>query len=84
MHATHPWAHFSWGRHLHSWNSAGAEKGRRWRHLPQSFPKTYRSVLSTVAAIGTIIGIIDTIGTIGIIGTIGTIGTISATITHLG
>ena len=34
------------GRYLHSWNSAGAEKGLRWNYFAESFPKTYRSVLA--------------------------------------
>ena len=34
------------GRYLHSWNSAGAEKGLRWNYFAESFPKTYRSVFA--------------------------------------
>ena len=32
------------GRHVHSgWNDVGAKTGRRWRHVAESFPKTYTS-----------------------------------------
>ena len=36
----------SYARYLHSWNSVGAKKGQRWKHLAESFPKTKRSVLA--------------------------------------
>ena len=29
-----------------SWNSVGAQNGRRWKHLAESFPNTCRSVLT--------------------------------------
>ena len=34
------------GRYFHSWNSVGADEGRRCKHVDESFPKTCRSVLA--------------------------------------
>ena len=42
-----PWVGFPWSiQYLHSWTSAGATKGPRWKNLAESFAKTCRSVLA--------------------------------------
>ena len=35
------------GRYLHSRDSVGAKKRRLWKHLAESVPKTYGSVLAS-------------------------------------
>ena len=39
---SHPPGPIFLARYLHSWNSAGVKKSRRWKHLAESFPKMYR------------------------------------------
>ena len=47
MYITHTPGPICHGQYLHSWNSVGVEKGRHWKHLAESFPKAYRSVLAS-------------------------------------
>ena len=43
---TPPWANFPCSISPDNWHSVGAKKGRRWKRLAESFPKTRRSALA--------------------------------------